>query len=270
MPFCVYFDFETTTGSSAFFYSKMYVVSNCQIVSSNPALNLDKIVIYREAINKHHDIYIYDMSHFKSEHVPFFDKTALSQLKDVASAVLCRDKCTSLAELFSVKLKFTIDTLKEWFNKIIKPKFFEIDYSKKAEWRKKNPATSQTPRTVYDLPLDPQVENGWFNHIIKAKHLFLRNVYSELKISSMEVSNIEDYEPILCHLLNIYDEFEAALQEHEISDEIREFVADYETFQGLRDVVEAIPLRKRPFGSKSENFSNKIIAFLYSKLINFC
>ena len=59
VPFCVYFNFETTTGSSAFFYSKMYVVSNCQIVSSNPALNLDKIVIYREAINKHHDIYIY-------------------------------------------------------------------------------------------------------------------------------------------------------------------------------------------------------------------
>ena len=85
----------------------------------------------------------------------------------------------------------------------------------------------------------------------------------------MEVSNIGDYESILCHLLNIYDDFEVALQEHEISDEIREFVADYETFRELRDAVEAIPLRKKPFGSKSEHFSNKIIAFLYSKLINF-
>ena len=54
----------------------------------------------------------------------FFDKTTFHQLKDAASAVLAREKSTFLAELFSVELKFTIDTLKAWFRKIIKPKFF--------------------------------------------------------------------------------------------------------------------------------------------------
>ena len=67
----------------------------------------------------------------------FFDKVILRQLKDAASAVAFREKCTSLAEMFSVKLKFTVDTLKAWFNKIIKPKFFDLDYNKKDNWRKK-------------------------------------------------------------------------------------------------------------------------------------
>ena len=67
---------------------------------------------------------IYDLTHFKNEHAAFFDKTTFHQLKDAASAVLAREKSTFLAELFSVELKFTIDTLKAWFGKIIKPKFF--------------------------------------------------------------------------------------------------------------------------------------------------
>ena len=45
-PFAVYYDFETTTGDSVFFYPKMFVGSYCQIYSFHPSLNLDKIVIY--------------------------------------------------------------------------------------------------------------------------------------------------------------------------------------------------------------------------------
>ena len=58
-------------------------------------------------------------SHFKSEHVPFFNQVTYRQLKDAASAVLSREKRSSLAELFSIELKFTQDTLKAWFNRII-------------------------------------------------------------------------------------------------------------------------------------------------------
>ena len=81
---------------------------------------------------------MYDISHFKPEHVPFFDQVILRQLKDAASAVAFREKCTSLAEMFSVELKFTVDTLKAWFNKIIKPKVFEINYNKNDSWKKKS------------------------------------------------------------------------------------------------------------------------------------
>ena len=49
--------------------------------------------------------------------------------KDTASTV-------ALREMFSVELKFMVDTLKVWVNKIIKPKFFELDYDKKLQKRK--------------------------------------------------------------------------------------------------------------------------------------
>ena len=120
LPFVVYFDFETTTGDAVFFYSKIFIVSYYMIFSFNKALNFDKTVIFRsfqQSVNE-----LYGISHFKQEHVPFFDQVILRQLKDAVSAVSFREKCTSLAEMFSVELKFTVDTLKVWFNKIIKPK----------------------------------------------------------------------------------------------------------------------------------------------------
>ena len=122
VPFTVYFDFETATGDSIFFDSKMFVVSYYQICSFHPSLNLDKIVIYRSFQETADEIY--DLSHFKGEHIPFFNKTTFYQLKDAASAVLAREKSSSLAELFSVELKFTIGTLNDWFSRIIKPKLF--------------------------------------------------------------------------------------------------------------------------------------------------
>ena len=138
LPFTVYFDFETTTGgNSVFFDPSMYVISYCQIYSFHPSLNLDKIVIFRSYQQTAEQIY--DLSHFKNEHAAFFNKTTFYQLKDAASAVLAREKSTSLAELFSVELKFTVDTLKDWFSRIIKPKFFEIDSAEKQKFRKDNP-----------------------------------------------------------------------------------------------------------------------------------
>ena len=100
-------------------------MSYCQIFSFNSALNLDKIVIYRSFQQTPQEIY--NLNHLRPEHVPFFDEVTLRQLKDAASAVLSREKFTSLAELFSVELKFSIDALKAWFNRIIKPEFFELE-----------------------------------------------------------------------------------------------------------------------------------------------
>ena len=50
--------------------------------------------------------------------------TTFYQLNDTASVVLAREKLASLAELFSVKLKFTIDVLNDWFSNTVKPNFF--------------------------------------------------------------------------------------------------------------------------------------------------
>ena len=64
VPFAAYFDLETTTSDSVFFFDhKMFVVSYCQIYSFHLSLNLDKIVIYQSF--QHTPEEIYDLSHFK-------------------------------------------------------------------------------------------------------------------------------------------------------------------------------------------------------------
>ena len=125
LPFSVYFDIEITTGNAVFFDSKMYVVGYCMEVSFNKSLNFDKMVIYRSYQKTADEVD--DISHFRQEHVPLFDQVTLRQLKDGASAVAFKEKCTSLAEMFYIELKFTIDALTLWFNRIIKPRLFELE-----------------------------------------------------------------------------------------------------------------------------------------------
>ena len=92
VPFTVYFDFETTTGNAIFLDPKMFVVSYCQIYSFHPSLSLDKVVIFRSFQQSPEEIY--DLSHFRQEHIPFFDKVSFSQLKDGANSVLAGEKST--------------------------------------------------------------------------------------------------------------------------------------------------------------------------------
>ena len=87
----------------------MYVVCYCQIYAFHPSLNLGKIVIIRSFQQSEDEIY--DLSHFRQEHVFFFDKTTFFQLKDAASGDLVHEKAPSLAELLSTELKFSIDML---------------------------------------------------------------------------------------------------------------------------------------------------------------
>lgn len=90
----------------------MFVVSYFQIYYFHSSLSFDEIVIFR---NFQYAEDIYDLSHFRQELVAFFNRATFYHLKDAASAVLAREKSTSLADLFSVELKFTIDTLNSWF-----------------------------------------------------------------------------------------------------------------------------------------------------------
>ena len=93
---------------------------------------------------------------------------------------------------------------------------------KKTEWRKKTPGNSDTIGCICDFPLDSEYENGWFDHIAKSENSFLRNLYSESEIKSMNISCIEDYKDILFRLLNIHHPFEKALEDGVINDKIRD------------------------------------------------
>ena len=47
VPFSIYYDFETTTGSAIYTDAKMYVVSYCMIVAFHAKLKMPPLVIYR-------------------------------------------------------------------------------------------------------------------------------------------------------------------------------------------------------------------------------
>ena len=75
--------------------------------------------------------------------------------------------------------------------------------------------------------------------------------------------------------MDLYSQFETALQECIICDEIRNFLLEdlgnnYETFEQLGKGIEHIQVPKKPFSSKKTLFSEKIISFLYLSMINFC
>ena len=57
----------------SFFDPKTFAVSYCQIYSFHSSLNLDKIVISQSFQQTAEEIH--NLSHFKQEHVPFFNKT---------------------------------------------------------------------------------------------------------------------------------------------------------------------------------------------------
>ena len=60
-------------------------------------------------------------------------------MKDAATNVLIKQKSTPLSELFSIELKFTIDTLTKWFNSTFKSKFLELNDIQKQIFVKENP-----------------------------------------------------------------------------------------------------------------------------------
>ena len=92
----------------------MFVISYCQIYAFHLSLNLDKIVIFRSFQQNFEEIN--NLDHFSQDHIQFFDPITIKKKKkkknrDAALGVLARGKTTSLSKLFSVELKFTIDTL---------------------------------------------------------------------------------------------------------------------------------------------------------------
>ena len=157
MPFSMYFDFETTTGNVVFFDAIRFVL---------------------------------DFIFFDDPEI--FNKNTLKQLEAAALSVKQKEKNTALAEMFSVELKFTIDCLKSWFQK--NHKISEIDIDQKLEFIRKNPVKKDSLCCLCDFPIDPKVENGWLDHVIKAEYLFLENIYSDEEMKKMKIEKLELFE----------------------------------------------------------------------------
>ena len=119
-----------------------------------------------------------------------------------------------------------------------------------------------------------EAKNGWSEHVVKDEHLFLRNICSNEEMKKIDIVDVKSYKEIVYRLFDLHSYFEVTLQDGVITDEIRDFMLEdlsgcYETFQELRKDIENIAIPKRSWNRKSSNFSEKIIAFLYSNMISF-
>ena len=239
------------------------------IVSFNKQLSFPKIVIYRSFDQNPNEIE--NISHFGDEYQLFFDLITLNQLRDAARVVALREKSTSLAKMFSIELKFTVDTLKLWFEKIIKQRLLDLEYQKKIDFRKQHPITEDTLYSICDFPLNPQVKGGWFDHVIESEYLFLNNIYDKEQMKKMEIEKLDDYCDIIYRLANNFEEFEEFVQNQTSSDNVRDFFdpEEFETFRDLREEIEKIDIPKRRYAKDILVFKDKFVAFLYARFIDF-
>ena len=131
---------------------------------------------------------IYVLSHFRKVYVVFLNRTTFHQLKDAASAVLAREKSTFLAELFSVELKFTIDTLNAWFSNIIKSKFLHVNDIRKQIFIKENLIVpSERICSVCGFLLDVHASSEhkrWYDFIVELfYYYFIFNLFNFDKLT---------------------------------------------------------------------------------------
>ena len=107
-----------------------------------------------------------------------------------------------MAELFSVELKFTINTLKDYFSRLIKPNCFEIDSAKNQKFRKDKPIDKDSLCCICDFSIAVAGEKGWFDFVVECEYLFLRNIYSYEDLKQMKIENEENYKDIIRRLLS--------------------------------------------------------------------
>ena len=102
--------------------------------------------------------------------------------------------------MFNVELKFTCDSLKNWFAAEIKS--VEIDEDLKDDFLKNN-----TPKTcqICDFPLDPFLTVDGLNS--SAEYLYLENIFEKKDLFRMGVNDFEGFFTKVKKVMDCLDEF---------------------------------------------------------------
>ena len=232
------------------------------IVAFHPELKIPRLIIFRKCDQNPNALI--SLTHFQVLQYDFFsdpenyNKITLKQLEDAAFSVQNRENNTALAEMFSIELKFTIDCLKFWFQKNHKILELEIDF--KTEFKQNNPLTKKTLCCLCDFPMDPRVKNGWANHVFKAEHLFLENIYSQKQMACMGIDKFEHFSKKLNKILDDLNSFCASIEGQNTLSSNPE----------IDEIIEKI--KKNKTSNKQDErkaIKEKTIAFLYNHSINF-
>ena len=128
LPFCVYFGFKTTAPTDSCLdpeQKKMFVVSYVMIVAFHPALQLDRVIVYRSFA--HTLDQLSNIDYLTREQIGFIDSYIIHMLKDCASKVSRKQCKNSLGQMFLVENALVKKTLLKGFNAKFKRTFTVID-----------------------------------------------------------------------------------------------------------------------------------------------
>ena len=179
----------------------MFVVSYVMIVAFHPALQLDRVIIYRSFA--HTLDQLSNIGYLTREQVGFIDNYLVHMLKDCANEVPMRRCKNSLGQMFSVESALVKKTLLKWFNAKFKRTFTEIkpitklrfESENKIDWQKDKCGICKFPMRLE--PTNSQTSNSAMNYgdfVIRFEHTFLRNVFSEEQLCSAEqIKTLQNY-----------------------------------------------------------------------------
>lgn len=85
-------------------------------------------------------------------------------------------------------------------------------------------------------------------------------------MKTMEIDNLDDYKDHIYRLLNIFEDFEDALQSGTTNDQVLDFIREdlcevYETLNCLREDIEKVSFPKKSYAKNQEMSRDKIVAF---------
>ena len=264
LPFSIYSDFETTTGSAVFFDAKMYVISYCIVVAFHPDLNLSHMFIYQAYDQIKSDLE--SMVHFSVVQKDFFNfpesynlKT-LKQLQDAVLLICNRTRETALAEMFNIELKFTCDCLRKWFERNIK--LTELDEEVKHDYFQNN---KPDVCCICDFSINSRAPKDWLDHICIAEHLFLENLYEAKDMYCMEILDFYVFLKKVKKVLDNVDKFCESLEKENL-----ENINSGNNNSEIEEIVAKIQKIKTHKNDKSNDCTKKkIIGYLYRQSIPF-
>ena len=109
----------------------MFVVSYVLIIKFHPALNLERIIIYR--CFAHSLDQLTTSNYLTREQIAYIEPYLINMLRDVAFEVTKRKCKNNLGQMFSIECALVKKTLLKWFNMKFKRQFEKLNPFKKNE-----------------------------------------------------------------------------------------------------------------------------------------
>ena len=214
LPLVAYMNFETTVPTDNCFnpeQKKMFAVFYVIVFAFYPKLNLDCVIVQRSFGQSPKNLTTID--YLNNDHMECIDVKLVKQSKDCAICVSQKHCKNTVAQMFTVELKFVADCLLTWFNKKFRSQHLEIDLGRKIAYKAKNPINWDKDKCyICNFPMQinckgphvPNLKMSYTDFYIRFEHKFLRNIYSREELaSSSHLSTLENYHKIFDKFLTV-------------------------------------------------------------------